>query len=99
MTQYIAIVAPIARSLWSLESSQANAADVFFSWLAIASTLKELLAKSSEETGIPRDIARQVTGLINTRYKAFSDESPTDIYFTAFFLDPRQSSDSVRAIP
>ena len=89
LVQYIAIVGPLARSLWSLEASQANAADVFIFWLAIASNLKEIFSKSSEATGISRTLARQVTAIINHRYKEMIDESPSDIYFTAFFLDPR----------
>ena len=88
LVQYIAIVGPLARSLWSLEASQANAADVFIFWLAIASNLKEIFSKSSEATGISRTLARQVTAIINHRYKEMIDESPSDIYFTAFFLDP-----------
>jgi hypothetical protein len=89
LVQYITIVGPLARSLWLLEASQANAADVFIFWLAIASNLKEIFSKSSEATGISRTLARQVTAIINHRYKEMIDESPSDIYFTAFFLDPR----------
>jgi hypothetical protein len=90
LVQYIAIVGPLARSLWSLEASQANAADIFIFWLAIASNLKDIFSKSSDTTGISQTLARQVTAIINRRYKAMIDESPSDIYFTAFFLDPHQ---------
>jgi hypothetical protein len=90
LLQYIAVVAPLARSLWALESSQANAADVFIFWLAIASTLHAEFAKPSENTGVTPVLAKRVTAIVNKRYKAFIDESPSDIYFTAFFLDPRQ---------
>jgi hypothetical protein len=93
-SQYITIVEPIARSLWSLESPQANAADVFIFWLAIAASLKELFSKGSEETGIQPRLAKKVTAIINRRYKEFINESSgsggdRDIYFTAFFLHPR----------
>ena len=90
LVQYITIVAPLARSLWSLESSQANAADVFIFWPAIAATLNELFSRPPDVTGIDPALARKVTAIINRRYKAFIDESPSDIYFTAFFLDPRE---------
>jgi hypothetical protein len=95
LVQYITIVAPLARALWSLESSQANAADVFIFWLAIAATLNELFSRPSSVTGINRTVIRTVTSIINKRYKAFIDESPSDIYFTAFFLDPRKQLLSV----
>jgi hypothetical protein len=90
LLQYITIVGPLACSLWALESSQANAADMVMFWLAIASTLNELFLESSESTGISSSLAKRVTAIINRRYKSFTDKSPSDIYFTAFFLDPRQ---------
>lgn len=89
LLQYISIVAPLARSLWSLESSQANAADVYIFWLAIAATLNALFAKNHNATGIEPALAKKVTAVINRRYRSFIDESPSDIYFSAFFLDPR----------
>jgi len=89
LVQYIAIVGPLARSLWSLEASQANASDVFVFWLAVASNLKDIFSKSSDATGISQTLSRRVTAIINRRYKEMIDESPSDIYFTAFFLDPR----------
>jgi len=68
-----------------------NAADVFVFWLAITSTLKDLFSKSERVTGITKTLKRKATAIINQRYKAFIDQSPSDIYFTAFFLDPRKS--------
>jgi len=87
---YIEIVSPLARSLWSLESPMTNAADVFVFWLAITSTLKDLFSKSERVTGITKTLKRKATAIINQRYKVFIDQSPSDIYFTAFFLDPRK---------
>ncbi|KAF8887470.1 ribonuclease H-like domain-containing protein, partial [Gymnopilus junonius] len=90
MEIYIEILSPLAHSLWSLESPETNAADVFIFWLAITSTLKDPFAKKSSKLGITETLKKKVTSIINQRYKAFIDESPTDIYFTAFFLDPRK---------
>lgn len=44
---YINIVAPLIRSLWSLEGAHANASDVFVFWIAAGATLNDLLAKIS----------------------------------------------------
>ena len=88
LQKYVDIVNPLARSLWSLESLQANAADVYIFWIAIIVTLKDLFSQNKKETFIGKVLARKVMAIINTRYKAFIDNSPTDIYFTAFFLDP-----------
>ncbi|KAF8148580.1 hypothetical protein B0H34DRAFT_802808 [Crassisporium funariophilum] len=88
IAEYLTVVEPIARSLWSLESPHTNAADVFIFWLAIAAKLKQLFSQTEADSGIQALVARKVTAIINCRYKAFINESPTDIYFTAFFLHP-----------
>ena len=87
LLQYINIVAPIIRSLWSLEAARANASDVFIFWLAIAATLKDLFSKGVEKTGISSSLACEVTAVINKRYKEFFTN---EVYFTAFALDPRE---------
>lgn len=87
LLQYINIVAPIIRALWSLEAAHANTSDVFVFWLAIAATLKDLFSKGSEKTGIVDSLARQVTAIFNKRYKEFFTN---EVYFVAFMLDPRE---------
>ena len=82
-------MAPIARSIKALESRVANAADVFIFWLGIAASLRSLFSKPSQVTGITSELAGKVTTIVNRRYKEFIDNSPTDVYFAAFFLDPR----------
>jgi hypothetical protein len=89
LLQYITIVAPIIRSLWSLEAAHANASDVYIFWLAIAATLNDLFSKGTNVTGIPVSLAREVTAIFNKRYKEFFTN---DVYFTAFALDPRKFS-------
>jgi hypothetical protein len=86
LLQYINIVAPIIRSLWSLEAAHANASDVFVFWLAIAATLKDLFSKGFEKTGIQNSLAYKVTAIFNKRYKEFFSN---EVYFVAFMLDPR----------
>ncbi|KAG1891136.1 ribonuclease H-like domain-containing protein [Suillus subluteus] len=75
--QYITIVAPIIRSLWSLEAAHANTSDVFIFWLAIIATLNDLFSKGPN-----------VTAIINKRYCEFFTN---EVYFVAFALDPRYS--------
>jgi hypothetical protein len=87
LLQYVNIVAPVIRSLWSLEVAHANASDVFVFWLAIAATLKDLFSKGLEKTGIANSLANQITAIYNKRYKEFFTN---EVYFTAFALDPRQ---------
>ena len=85
---YTSIMAPIARSIKALEARAANAADVFIFWLGIAASLCNLFSKLSQVTGITTELAGKVTRVVNRRYKEFIDNSPTDVYFAAFFLDP-----------
>ncbi|KAJ3859091.1 ribonuclease H-like domain-containing protein [Lentinula novae-zelandiae] len=89
--QYLAIVGPIARLLWSLESTVANAADVYVFWLAIAATLKNLFSdeQAVSKLGLTSECIQDIIRIVNKRYKDFIDDSPTDIYFSAFYLDPR----------
>lgn len=86
MLWYIKIVAPLIRSLWSLEAAHANASDVFVFWLAAAATLEDLFSKKFDETGLPRSLCNEITEVFNSRYAEFFGN---EIYFSAFLLDPR----------
>ena len=88
LATYTSIMAPIARSIKALEGRAANAADVYIFWLAIAASLRNLFTRDDE---IDKVLAGKVTAIVNRRYKEFINDSPTDIYFAAFFLDPRKS--------
>jgi hypothetical protein len=85
MLWYINIVAPLIRSLWSLEAAHANASDVFVFWLAAGAALNALFSKDVSETGIPRSLSNQVTEIYNVCYEEFFQN---DLYFVAFLLDP-----------
>jgi len=89
MLWYTNIVAPLIRSLWSLEAAHANASDVFVFWLAAAAALEDLFSKTIHETGIPQELSNQVTAIYNARYEEFFRN---DLYFVAFLLDPREVS-------
>jgi hypothetical protein len=86
LLRYSTIVAPLIRSLWSLEAAHANAADVFIFWLASAATLNDLFDEDVNKTGIPHTLVNEVTEIYNTCYEEFFKN---DIYFVAFLLDPR----------
>ena len=86
LLQYITIIAPIIRSLWSLEAAHANTADVFVFWLASAATLRDLFAKGTATMGIPMSLTEAVIAIFNKHYKEFF---ANEVYFVAFALDPR----------
>ncbi|KAJ7439427.1 ribonuclease H-like domain-containing protein [Mycena galericulata] len=87
MLSYEIIVAPLARSLWSLEATTANASDAFVFWLAIAHALDSIFEKMEKDTGISNKLAGHVRAIFNTRYSQFFNHN--DVYFVAFCLDPR----------
>jgi len=87
---YTTIIAPLIRSLWSLEAAHANASDVFVFWIAAAAALYDLFVVQKEsETGIPRLLAVKVTAIYNSRYEEFFQNQ---FYFVGFLLDPRMLS-------
>ncbi|KAJ6602612.1 hypothetical protein DFH09DRAFT_805189, partial [Mycena vulgaris] len=87
MLSYEMIVAPLARSLWSLEATTANPSDAFVFWLAIAHTLDSIFEKKEKDTGITTKLAAHVRAIFNTRYSQFFNHN--EVYFVAFCIDPR----------
>jgi hypothetical protein len=85
---YLDVVAPLACTIKCFESNSLNFGDIFTFWVGIAATLRDLLARPKETTGISQGLAGEITMIVNRHYKEFINHSPTDIYFTAFFLDP-----------
>lgn len=88
LLQYIGIIQPLIRSLWALESSQANASDVYVFALAIGASLRELFDLGRAKTGITTELAEEVMGIVNERFDEFFEDCK-DFHVTAFALDPR----------
>ncbi|KAJ4500079.1 ribonuclease H-like domain-containing protein [Lentinula lateritia] len=79
----------------------ANAADVYVFWLAIAATLKNLFLdeQAISKLGLTSECIQDIIRIVNKRYKDFIDDSPTDIYFSAFYLDPRFAHSNILKTP
>lgn len=88
---FTSVLAPLARAIKALEATNTTAGDVFLFWIALAASLDNLLSKPEDVTGISTTLASKVRGIINKRYSSFIDEAPSDVYFNAFYLDPRTS--------
>ncbi|KAJ3512736.1 hypothetical protein NMY22_g15246 [Coprinellus aureogranulatus] len=86
LLEYVTIIEPLIRSLWSLEAAHANGSDVFLFWLASAASLKARLTQTNPELVRP-EVAKKVVKVFNYRYHKFFQDN--DFYFTAFMLDPR----------
>ncbi|KAI0643457.1 ribonuclease H-like domain-containing protein [Trametes meyenii] len=87
LVQYTTVVNPLVRSLWALEASAANAADVWIFFTACAATLRQIFNTGTAKTGIPEQVAEEIIEIFNERYDEFFFHN--DIYFAAFALDPR----------
>ncbi|KAI0755573.1 ribonuclease H-like domain-containing protein [Fomes fomentarius] len=99
LDRYISILAPFGRAIKSLEATDTTAGDVYIFWLAIAATLHDLFALAEEHTGITRELAQKVTSIVNRRYKEVIDESPTDVYFSSCYLNPKYARADVLGKP
>ena len=88
MLQYILVGNPFVCSLWTFEAADANGADIFIFWLAIAAYLADLFSKP-ETTGIPVSLSNKITLMFNKCYDEFFKN---EFYFVTFCLDPRMFS-------
>ncbi|CDO74690.1 hypothetical protein BN946_scf184960.g4 [Trametes cinnabarina] len=97
LVQYTAVIEPLIRSLWALESSSTNAADVFLFFTACTASLRDLLATGPDVTGISDEVAQSVINIFNDQYDEFFFHN--DVYFAAFALDPRYPVSDYLLIP
>lgn len=89
LKRLIKVLKPFAKTIASLESSQANPADVYLFWLAILSNLKHVL--DNGDTGFTTREAGQIRAVANGRFRELLTEGPDDCFISAFYLDPRTS--------
>lgn len=87
LKRLIKVLKPFAKTIASLESSQANPADVYLFWLAILANLKRVL--DSGDTGFSAGEAGQIRAVANEPFRELLQEGPTDCYISVFYLDPR----------
>jgi hypothetical protein len=87
LTQLVNVLEPFARALLCLESIKSMLSDVYFYWLATLAVLNQNFESKQSRLSI-QDKAR----FQNTAYRRFNEainDAPTDVYVSAFFLDPR----------
>jgi hypothetical protein len=87
LSKLIEVIGPFAKSIQCLESTHSTPADVFLFWLAIMAQLDQLFRDSKFQ--LPNDVKEQIRAITNRRYDGMINNGPTDVYFAAFFLDPR----------
>lgn len=88
LTELVNILEPLARALLCLESTQGTLADVYFFWLAALASLNQHF--NSKNSLLSADDKSRLQSIVCRRFNEAINEAPTDMYATAFFLDPRE---------
>ena len=91
LTQFTGVGNPLARAIECLEATSANPADVYLYWLAILAGTKEALERSY----LPDEVCGQIRGILNSRWKEFFVDGPTNAHLSAFYLNPGKYHSSV----
>lgn len=86
LSQLLAVIGPPAKAIKCMESSFANAADVYEFWLAVQAAFEEVSKKNTVK--LPVAVLEKIRRLCNYRFNQTINEAPLDIFVTAFFLVP-----------
>ncbi|KAF9470250.1 hypothetical protein BDN70DRAFT_821584, partial [Pholiota conissans] len=82
--QFISVTEGGAKAIECLEATATNPADVFLYWLAVLAQIKSALVACC----LPDDICGQIRGIVNSRYREFFVDGPTNVHLSAFYLNP-----------
>ncbi|KAG1764577.1 hypothetical protein EV702DRAFT_1204959 [Suillus placidus] len=86
LSQLLAVIGPPAKAIKCMESSFANAADIYEFWLAVQAMFEEVRKKNTVK--LPVSVLEKIRRLCNYRFNQTINEAPSDIFVTAFFLVP-----------
>ena len=87
ISRYVLIVAPIAKSIACLESSQTDLSDIGLYYFAIGSTMKQTF--DSDNNPFTIEESGQIRAIFNSRFREALSEGPTDAPISALYLHPR----------
>lgn len=87
LRKLLEVIGPFAKAIKCLESTHSTAADVYLFWLAIVAQLDHLFREN--KVLLPDHVKEDVRAITNRRFNGMLNKTSSDIYLTAFFLDPR----------
>ncbi|OAX39633.1 hypothetical protein K503DRAFT_799488 [Rhizopogon vinicolor AM-OR11-026] len=90
LSQLLAVIGPPAKATKCLESSFANAADVYEFWLAVQAAFLDVSQKNSVK--LPTSVLEKICRLCNYRFNQMINEGPSDIFVTAIFFATRSAA-------
>jgi len=91
LSQFLTVLAPIAKAITCMESTQSNASDVYVFWLAVTATIHQII--TDDITGLPSVVMEDIRKAVNFRFNQMINDAPDDVYHTGFMLDPRECAD------
>ncbi|KAJ7720009.1 hypothetical protein B0H16DRAFT_1700044 [Mycena metata] len=100
-----AVLMPFARAIQCLESKDTTPADVYLYWLAaVVAQLKDLIAKddaaAQSKSKYVTTVKELIRGIANFRFtQLIQSAQSSDVYFTAFVLDPDNRGATILATP
>src|SRR5436190_5155818 len=90
LVKLLEVIGPIAKAIKCLESTHSTPADVYLFWLAVMAQLEEVFCEN--KVPLPADVKAKIRAVLNRRFDGMINNAPTDVYLSAFFLDPRMCS-------
>lgn len=87
LEQFLLVIGLAAKSIKCLKSSHATASDVYLFWLSVMASLDDLI--KADKLNLPLPVVKKIRRLCNYRFNKMINEGPSDVFVTAFFLDPR----------
>ncbi|KAG6806901.1 hypothetical protein H0H92_009651, partial [Tricholoma furcatifolium] len=86
------ILMPLARAIQCLEAKETNPADVYIYWLAIVAQLHDVFRKDDalqNKSKYSPQLRETIRRIVNSRFsELIEDERASNVYLTAFVLDP-----------
>jgi len=88
LSQFLTVLAPVAKAITCMESTQSNVSNVYVFWLAVTATIHQIIVE--DITGLPFDVMEDIRKAVNLRFNQMVNDAPDDVYHTGFMLDPRK---------
>ncbi|KAJ7746234.1 hypothetical protein B0H14DRAFT_3605957 [Mycena olivaceomarginata] len=103
LTRLGAVLMPFARAIQCLESKDTTPADLYLYWLAVVAQLNDLITKDDNagpKSKYETTVKKLIRSIANFRFtQLIEDEQSSNVYFTAFVLDPDNRGASILATP
>lgn len=88
LSQFLTVLAQIAKAIMCMESTQSNISDVYVFWLAVTATIHQIIME--DVTGLPSDVTEDICKAVNFRFNQIVNDAPDDVYHTGFMMDPHK---------